>query len=84
LRATAAVGETSYRFDDRPLRDAFPSASDADGCFTVMDVAPRLYQVSVRQDSVDGGILRLGQIEIRKGYYYGEIAAQFPAPKEKR
>jgi hypothetical protein len=59
------------------------SFKNEDGYFSVTDVAPGSYQLFIMRDLPGSRILRLGQVEIRRGYSFGEIAAQFPPAIEK-
>ncbi len=71
LREQPATGAVGY---SRPFESA-------DGRFRVMDVPPGLYNISVSRNSPGAQMVRIGEVEIRRGYYYGEIIAEFSPGK---
>jgi hypothetical protein len=61
---------------------------DDNGLFLVTDVPAGAYDVAMQSlpySSLEPGPeMRLGQMEIRKGYYFGEIILRIHQPKAKR
>ena len=89
-RVTDSEGSPIHQFSVALKDEAAPegraysrSFKNEDGYFYVTDVAPCSYQLFIMRDLPEARILRLGQVEIRRGYLFGEIAAQFPPAKEK-
>ena len=92
-RVTDAAGNPVKLFNVRFSPGAwmssyFRSFENERGSFTVSDVPPGAYDVtffSVPNSRLERSQeLLIRQLEIRKGYYLGEISVQFPPPRQNK
>lgn len=58
------------------------------GTFSITDLPPGTYDIEVEiqpdSDSPSRQFMRVNKVEIRKGYFYGEILFQFPPPIDEK